>query len=79
MSQSDTDRLEPPEPLVMSDTEILDYVELKKIHIVRGRGSKHEWFVYVYRVGIHITMEYTFRKAVCLAAAIIKQQEDHDG
>ena len=76
MSQTETDRHEPPKPLVMSDTEILDFLSSR--NITAERAASGEWFVYWHKPKRGHIMGHTLRNTVCRAAAYLKQDEDQD-
>jgi len=77
MSQTDTDRREPPEPLVMSDTEILDWINDYGLKLV---CKKFDDISYGWEVSNNLVSVFGLglKRQVCRAAAILKQYEDHD-
>ncbi len=78
------DRLEPPEPLVMSDTEILDWVDtyVSWVEMPHITNDLIGWEVRVHALdGADIELHAKgngLRHAVCQAAAIFKQMADRD-
>lgn len=78
MSQSDTDRLEPPDPIEMSDKEIIDWIE-KNVSQIWCDSISGKWIIdFKDELDEPSIRSPTFRDSVRWGAATLQQKEDHD-